>query len=380
MNNASNIRVVIAPDSFKGSITSFDAANAIKIGFEKENINDCICIPMADGGEGTVEAMIAATDGKLIRTIATGPMGHMVDSFYGILGDNETAVIEMAAASGLPLVAKDKRNPLVSSTYGTGELMLDAISRGCKKLIIGIGGSATNDGGTGMARALGVRFFDKVSKELPQGGSALKDLSRIDMSLFDKRLFDVDIRVACDVTNPLCGKTGASYIYAPQKGASPEMVKALDDALLNFASIVKHDIQKDILELPGSGAAGGLGGGLFAFANAKLQKGIDIITDITNIEDYIKDADLVITGEGQTDHQTAYGKVPSGIAKIAKKYSKPLICVSGSLGDGYEKLYDIGITACLSICDRPMDLSYAIENAEELLTNISRSIARIYLR
>ena len=378
MKSIKDMKVIIAPDSFKGSLTSIKAANAIKLGLNKEGINNCICIPMADGGEGTVEAMISATGGELIQATVSDPMGNKVNSFYGILGDKKTAVIEMAAASGLPLIDKDNRNPLTASTFGTGQLMLDAIDKGCSNLIIGIGGSATTDGGTGMAKALGFNFFDKDNNELPEGGGALINLTRIDTTSYNKKFRDIEIQVACDVDNPLCGESGAAHVYSPQKGADDDMVILLDNALRNFAKIVKNDLHKDILDLPGAGAAGGLGGGLFAFVNAQLLKGVNIMIKASNLEILIKDADLVITGEGQIDYQTAFGKVPSGIAKIAKTYNKPLVCIAGSLGKDYETLYDIGITSIFSICDKPMSLEYAMQNAKTLITNLARSIARQY--
>ena len=361
MKDKKDLKVVIAPDSFKGSLTSLEAANAIKKGFELEGVSNCICIPMADGGEGTVDAMISATGGKLVKCKATDPMGTTIDAFYGILGDGKTAVIEMAAASGLPLVKTADRNPMLASTFGTGELMLDAVNNGCSKLIIGIGGSATNDGGTGMAKALGIQFLDINNNELHEGGGALIDLYKINTTHFDKRFYDIEIQVACDVDNPLCGESGASYVYGPQKGATQKMVTQLDRSLRNLAYVLKKDMNKDILDLPGAGAAGGLGGGLFAFVDAKLLKGIHIMMEAANIDEQIKNADLVITGEGQTDYQTAFGKVPAGIAEITSKYKKPLICISGSLGKDYEKLYDIGITSIFSICNKPMNLKYAIE-------------------
>jgi len=372
-------KIIIAPDSFKGSISSIEAADAIMAGFEKEGFDNCICVPMADGGEGTVEAMIAATGGKIITLSAKGPMQDEVQAFYGIMGDGKTAVIEMAAASGLPLVASGENNPLIATTYGTGQLMLDAINKGCEKIILGIGGSATNDGGSGMARALGVRFIDNAGNDLPEGGAALINLDKIDMSGFDARFNNVEIDVACDVNNPLCGANGATAIYGPQKGVSSDMVKDLDSALLNLAGVINQDLNKEILNLPGSGAAGGLGGGLVAFCGARLKKGIDIIMEAANMDTLIKDADIVITGEGQTDYQTAFGKVPAGIASLCKKYGKPLICMSGGLGDDYDALYDIGITSILSICDKPMTLEYAMQNAQELLTNLARSVARMYI-
>ena len=241
------------------------------------------------------------------------------------------------------------------------------------------GGSATTGGGTGMAKALGYKFLDKDNNELPEGGGSLIDLHKIDTASFDKRFNSIDIIVACDVNNPLCGLNGAAHVYSPQKGADSRIVLLLDDALKHFAKVVKRDLSKDILDLPGAGAAGGLGGGLFAFAGAKLTSGVSTMIQATNLESLIKDADLIITGEGQVDYQTAYGKVPSGIAKIAKTYSKPLVCIAGSLGKDYDSLYEIGITSIFSICDKPMTLDYAMQNAETLITNLTRSIIRQHL-
>ncbi len=370
-------KIIIAPDSFKGSLSSAKAAQAIKAGFEKEGFIGCVCVPMADGGEGTVKAMIASSGGKIINLRVQGPTDYEVNAFYGIMGDGNAAVIEMAAASGLHLI-KDEKNPLISTTYGTGQLMRDALERGCGKIIVGIGGSATNDGGCGMARALGARFLDSEGNDLPEGGGALINLAKIDMSNFDTRFNNLEIEVASDVTNPLCGKNGASFIYSPQKGASPDMVKLLDNALCNLADIIKRDLSKDIVNLPGSGAAGGLGGGLVAFTGAKLKSGVDIVMEAVGLDELIKDADLVITGEGQTDYQTTFGKVPAGIAGICKKYGKPLVCLSGSIGDNYDSLYDIGITSIFSIRDVSMSLEYAMQNASELLTNLAGRVACMY--
>ena len=370
-------KIIIAPDSFKGSISSVKAAEAIKDGFKKEGFKNIVCVPMADGGEGTTEAMIASSGGKMISIRVHGPMSDEVDAFYGIMGDGKTAVIEMAAASGLPLVLGEK-NPMIATTYGTGQLMRNAAQRGCKKIILGLGGSATNDGGAGMARALGAKFLYADGTELPDGGGALINLDSIDISNFDTRFNDIEIEVACDVNNPLCGENGAAAVYGPQKGASPETVKMLDSALSKLSGVISRDLKKDILDLPGSGAAGGLGGGLVAFTGAKLKSGVDIVMDAAGLGELILDADLVITGEGQTDFQTAFGKVPAGIASLCKKYRKPLVCISGGLGENYEALYDIGITSMFSICDMPMSLDYAMQNAGELLANLSRSVARIY--
>jgi glycerate kinase len=370
--------ILIAPDSFKGSLCAADAAKAIAKGFSKAGFNNTTCAPMADGGEGTVEAMIAAVGGNIISIDVNGPMGDKVRAFYGILEDKKTAIIEMASASGLPLV-KGEKNPLIATSYGTGELMLDAVKRGCNKIIMGLGGSATNDGGSGMARALGIRFLDALGHDLPEGGEALINLDRIDMSDFESRFNNVNIQVACDVDNPLCGANGATAVYGPQKGATPKMVTTLDDALKNYARIIKRDIGNDIQSIPGSGAAGGLGGGLCAFAGAELKRGVDIVMSAIGMNSLISKADIVVTGEGQTDFQTAFGKVPAGIASLCKKHGKPLICLSGSLGENCESLYDIGITSLFSICNKPMTLEYAIENAENLLTNLAQNVARLYI-
>jgi glycerate kinase len=375
----SNVKVVIAPDSFKGALSSTKVANAIEEGVKKalESV-ETIKIPMADGGEGTVETMVEATGGRLVYVDVTGPLGNMVHSFYGVLGDGETAVIEMAAASGLPLVPVEKRNPLYTTTYGTGELIRHAFENKCTKLIIGIGGSATNDGGMGMAQALGIRFLDKDGNILGFGGKELEKIHQIDMSDLNTYIKNTEILVACDVTNPLCGERGASYIFGPQKGATPEIVKRLDDGLTNFSAVIKEQLNVEIKNLPGAGAAGGLGGGLVAFLNARLESGIQIMIRSSNLEQVIKDSDLVITGEGKTDEQTAFGKVPFGIGQIAKKYNIPVVCLSGALSDGSEKLYDHGITALFSAIHKDMTLQEAMDNTYEMVKSASENIVRLF--
>ena len=313
------MRLVIAPDSYKGSLTAVEVAHIIAQAFQRVFLTaEIIKVPMADGGEGTVEAFLTAVGGEKCFVQVTGPLGERVDSFFGILKDGQTAVIEMAAASGLPLVPEEKRNPLVTTTYGTGELIKAALDQGCKKIIVGLGGSATNDGGAGMAQALGVGLFNQEGVNLAFGGCNLRDLARIDISGLDPRIKETEIVAACDVDNPLCGPAGASAVFGPQKGADPEMVEQLDHALAHFGWKVHEQIGVDILNLPGAGAAGGLGGGLVGFLGAKLKPGIDIITEITGLEKMMAGADLVITGEGQTDFQTARGKAPAGIARLAK--------------------------------------------------------------
>ncbi len=376
-----NIKVLIALDSYKGSITALEAASAVEKGILKADSSAEIQkVPMADGGEGTVEAMLAAAGGELRQVEVTGPLGEKVSAFYGILGDRQTGVIEMAAASGLPLIPKEKRNPLITTSYGTGELIKSAIADGCRKLVIGIGGSATNDGGMGMLQALGVKFADINGIELPFGGGELERLHSIDCSHIYKGLKDVEIFVACDVTNPLCGPQGASSIFGPQKGATPEMVQMLDKGLGIFAQKIKQYLGKDILEVPGTGAAGGMGAGLVAFLDAVLKPGIEIMTDVAGLEEKIQGCSFVITGEGNTDYQTMFGKVPVGISRIAQKYGKPVICLSGGIGKGAEALYDAGVTSLFSIVNKPMSLEEAMHNAADLIEKAAENIMRLYKR
>lgn len=342
-----------------------------------ENI-DTIVIPMADGGEGTTDAIVSANNGRIIKTRVLDPLGREIDSFFGLLPDN-TAVIEMAAASGLNLVKSDERNPMKTTTYGTGQLIKAALDLGCKNIIIGIGGSATNDGGAGMAQALGAKFLDKNGDDIKFGGGYLSELDKIDISGFDNRVKDVNFVIASDVKNPLCGPEGASAVYGPQKCATYEMVKILDENLEYFAQVIKEYLGKDVKDLPGAGAAGGLGAALIAFLDAQSRPGIEIVMELSNFEEKVKDVDLILTGEGATDYQTKFGKVPFGVAQVAKKYNKPVICVSGSLLKGYEELYDLGITAMFSIIEKPMDLKEAMERGDKLLEKTVSNIMKIIL-
>lgn len=372
------MRIVVAPDSFKGSLSSIEVANAMEQGilsFFPEAV--VIKIPIADGGEGTIDALVTATGGRMMRNEVMGPLGGLIKASWGILGDEKTAVIEMAAASGLPLVPEEERNPLITTTYGTGQLIKAALDHGMRKLIIGIGGSATNDGGAGMARALGVKFFDSSDNELPSGGAALKSLAKIDLSTLDPRLAETSILVACDVDNPLCGPRGASAVYGPQKGATPAMISELDQALRHYAGVAKMSLDKDIAESPGAGAAGGLGAGLMIFTSAQLRPGVQIVLEATNFEDKVKNADLVITGEGRTDFQTAHGKAPVGVAKLAKKYNVPIVCLSGGLGAGCEEVYKHGIDGLLSIVPQPMTLEACIDSSEELVQRATERLCRL---
>jgi len=356
------VKIVIAPDSFKGSLSAKEVADNIEKGIRKIYQDaEIVKVPLADGGEGTVEALVDATGGRIVKLFVTGPLGEKVEGFYGILGDGKTAVIEMAAASGLPLVTADKRNPMITTTYGTGELIKSALDRGCRDFIIGIGGSATNDGGAGMLQALGVKLLDEMGKELPRGGGSLIKLNKIDISCIDERLKNSRFIVACDVDNPLCGPNGASYVYGPQKGATKEMVEKLDEALKHYGNMIRKYLKKDVMNIKGAGAAGGLGAGLMAFFNAELKPGVDIVIEKTRLREIIKDADFVIIGEGKIDSQTVYGKTPSGVAKLAKEFDIPVIAIAGCVSDDAQVNHEYGIDAMFSIVNYPIDIEDALK-------------------
>ncbi|WP_174733431.1 glycerate kinase [Mesobacillus harenae] len=372
------MKIVIAPDSFKESLTALEAAESIEIGFKSVFPDaEILKVPMADGGEGTVQSLVDATNGKILKQIVTGPLGEPVEGFFGILGDGKTAVIEMAAASGLELVPAEKRNPLTTTTRGTGELISAAIDYGAVHIIIGIGGSATNDGGSGMAKALGVKLLNFAGGEIGDGGGALADLARIDASGLDPRLEAVKIEVACDVDNPLTGPTGASAIFGPQKGASPEQVELLDSYLERYASIIERDLGRKVKDLPGAGAAGGLGAGLLAFLPAELKKGVDIIIAATGLAEKVKDADVVITGEGKIDGQTIFGKTPIGVAKTAKLYGIPVIAIAGHVANDSAAVHDFGIDVLFSIVPGAIPLRDALENASINVERLSKNIAAL---
>jgi len=371
-------KIVIAPDSYKGCLSALDVTNAIEgaiLEFYPE-IN-VVKVPIADGGEGTVDALVAATNGKLMFSEVLDPLGEKIVAKWGILGDGTSAVIEMASASGLPLIPKEKRNPYITSTFGTGQLIMSALDENCKKIVIGIGGSATNDGGVGMAKALGAKFFDSSGKELNDGGYALQKLNKIDISNIDPRIKNTEILVACDVDNPLCGPRGASAVYGPQKGATPEMILELDKALLNFSEIAQKTVGKDVKNIAGAGAAGGLGAGLMFFTEASLMPGVELVLEVTNFNSLVEDADLVITGEGNTDFQTVFGKAPVGVAKAAKKYNIPVICISGGLGEGYESVFEKGIDAIVSISSGPVSLDECMLNGATMLQSATKRLIKI---
>ncbi|WP_264843281.1 glycerate kinase [Caldinitratiruptor microaerophilus] len=372
------MRVVIAPDSFKGSLSAIAAAEAMAAGVRRVFPEaETVLTPLADGGEGTVDAILAATGGERIRVTVTGPLGDPVDAFFGIVGGGRTAVIEMAAASGLTLVPPERRDPRRTTTRGTGELIRAALDRGCREIVLGIGGSATNDGGAGMAQALGARLLDRAGREIGPGGAELARLERIDVSGLDPRLRDVRIRVACDVDNPLTGPRGASAVYGPQKGATPEMIAELDAALGRWGEILARDLGREVSGVPGAGAAGGLGAGLLAVAGARLERGIDLVMDTVGFERRLEDAWLVLTGEGRTDAQTLHGKVPLGVARAAVRRGVPVVVISGSLGPGAEALLDRGVSALLSIVPGPIPEAEAMARAAEFVTEATARALRL---
>ena len=372
------MKFVIAPDSYKESLSALDVATAIEQGFREIFPQaEYIKLPVADGGEGTVEAMVAATQGRIVEVTVTGPLGTQVEGFYGLSGDEQSAFIEMAAASGLELVLPEQRNPLITTSWGTGELIRHALDAGVKHIIIGIGGSATNDGGAGMVQALGAKLLDSEGNALGQGGGALETLARIDISELDRRLHDCRIEVACDVTNPLTGKEGATAIFGPQKGATPEMITRLDAALAHYAQLIKRDLDLDVLDLAGGGAAGGMGAALFAFCGAELRQGIEIVTDALHLDRYVAEADLVITGEGRIDSQTVHGKVPVGVAKVAKRYNKPVIGIAGSLTADVGVVHEHGIDAVFSVIYGICTLDDALKNAAENVRMTARNVAAV---
>ncbi len=374
------MKIVIAPQSFKGSLSAREVAGAMANGIRRV-LSDVtlVLLPMADGGEGTVDALVSATGGRLINSEVTGPLGEKVVATWGILSNGTTAVIEMAAASGLTLVPPEMLNPMVATTYGTGELIQAALDAGCHQLIIGIGGSATNDGGAGMAQALGARLLDTKGNELPRGGATLAHLKRIDTSGLDARLKACKVTVACDVTNPLCGEHGASWVYGPQKGATKDMCRQLDKALANYAVVIKRYLGIDITDMPGGGAAGGLGAGLVAFLGAELKPGIDVISEATGLSEHLKGASLVLTGEGRLDAQTVFGKTVAGVAARAKAAGVPVVAITGELSITNEELKHYGIDVALSIAPGPISRDASFANASKLITDATEQALRLIL-
>lgn len=373
------MKIIIAPDSYKESLSAMDVAIAIENGFKQVLPNaEYVKLPMADGGEGTVQSLVDATNGTINKHTVTGPLGQSVEGFWGLLGEGNTAVIEMAAASGIHLVAPEQRNPLITTTYGTGELIKAALDQGVKHIIVGIGGSATNDGGIGMAQALGIRLLDNQGQELGYGGGELARLATIDTSKLDPRLAQVRLEVACDVDNPLCGEKGASAVFGPQKGATPDMVTELDNNLAHYAAIIKQQLGVDVRDMAGAGAAGGMGAALLGLFDAELRPGIEIVMDAVNLDDIVADADLVITGEGRIDSQTIHGKTPIGVARTAKKHGLPVIGIAGCLSSDCGVVHQHGIDAVFAVVNRSVDLATALAEAAENVEMTARNVAAIY--
>jgi glycerate kinase len=373
------MRIVIAPDSFKGCLSAAEAARALAEGWQRARPgDDMVLVPMADGGEGTVDALVAATRGAYRSRPVRGPLGRVVEAKYGLISEVRAAVIEMAAAAGLPLLAEHERNPLLASTFGVGELVCDALAQGVERLLLGLGGSATNDAGAGMAQALGYRLLDADGKDLPPGGAALARLHCIENADRLPALAGCIVEAACDVDNPLCGPAGASYVYGPQKGATPEDVRVLDAALAHFAEVVARDLGIAIENVPGAGAAGGMGGGVLAFLRGVLRPGVELVAEASNLPEALRGANLVITGEGRVDGQTAHGKTPVGVARYAVQQGVPVLAVAGSLGADYAAVLESGIDAVLPILPGPGTLGDALRDAADNLARTTEQVARLW--
>ena len=371
------MKIVIAPDSFKGSLSAAEVAEAIKTGFRAVYPDaEYVKVPMADGGEGTVQSLVDATSGTIITELVSGPMGDIVAGFFGILGDRQTAVIEMAAASGIHWVKPKERDVYLASSFGTGQLINAALDRGCDKLIVGLGGSATNDGGMGMMKALGAQFFDQDGVQLAADVRALLQLASIDLQYLDPRLDKTEIVVACDVDNPLCGENGAARVFGPQKGATEEDIAVLDQALTRYGDILSANAGRDIASEPGAGAAGGMGAAFIGLIDAVLKPGVDIVIEIVDLANSLVDANLVITGEGRVDNQTIHGKTPTGVAKVAKSCNLPVICITGSVEDGADFTHQLGIDEIYSVTEGDYDLTEVLIEAEHKLTQAAQKIAK----
>ena len=370
---------LLAPDSFKESMTAEQACAAMQRGIVKA-LPDAqfIYVPMADGGEGTVDALVAARNGRKVELDVSGPfIQQKVQGYFGLIENDQTAVIEMALANGIHLIESSQRNPLLTSTLGTGEIIKAALELGVSKIIIGLGGSVTNDAGAGMAQALGAKFLDENGQAVQVGGGQLDQIQSIDLSQLDPRLKSTEIVIASDVNNPLCGENGASHVFAPQKGATSEMVEVLDQNLSHFADLVAQHIGQDFQDIAGAGAAGGLGFGLMAFAGAKIRSGVEIVIEETGLSEKIDQADYVFTGEGGIDFQTKFGKTPFGVAQVAKLFNKPVIAFAGYVGKGIEELYDEGFTAIFGIVDGACDLQTALKNGEKNLERCCVNVVKV---
>lgn len=369
------MNIIVAPDSFKDCLSAKEVGSYISKGirrvYPKAIINE---IPLSDGGEGLIDALVEGVGGKLNSVSVLDPLGRPISTEFSILEDGNTAIIELARATGLELLSEDERNPLLTSTYGTGQLIKAALDRGCKKMIVGLGGSATNDGGSGMLKALGARFLNKKGTEIREGGGGLIDLDQIDLTHFDGRLKQCEVMIASDVTNPLTGPNGASFIYGAQKGGDRKALEQLDRNLQHYGTIIKEQFQIDVANKQGSGAAGGTGAALLAFMNGKMVNGIELVLQMVGMEQYLDKADLVITGEGKIDGQTLNGKTVMGISKMAKNQGIPVIVLTGKIGEQIDAIYESGVKAVFSIVDRPMDLEEALNRAPQLLERAAMNI------
>ncbi len=375
------MKIIAAPNAFKESLSGSEAAEAIKEGVLKACPGcEVICIPVADGGDGLAEIITEALGGKEHEVVVHGPLMEKRSASFGYVEQSRVAIVEMACASGLALLANKQKDPTKTTTYGTGELILAALDKGATRIIIGLGGSATCDGGIGMASALGYRFLDDKGNDVQPVGNSLLSIHSIDTSQVDPRIHNTRFEGVCDVSNVLTGRSGASYVYSPQKGADSEQVKVLDEGLVNLAKVIQHQLGLAVDDLVGGGAAGGLGAGLYCFLNAQLQKGIDLVMDLIKLEDTLQDAELVITGEGQIDYQTKFNKAPAGVARLAKRHNIPCIAVCGSIGDRIEELYDVGFTSVFSICSGPMSLDSAMNKSYGLLVAQVEQVARVFLQ
>ncbi|KGA99016.1 glycerate kinase [Alkalihalobacillus alcalophilus ATCC 27647 = CGMCC 1.3604] len=373
------MKIVIAPDSFKGSLSAVEAARAMEKGIKKAFTQaETVLVPVADGGEGTLESLVAATKGEIVEVTVKGPLLQPVKAAYGVLGDGETCVVEMASASGLVLVATEERDPMLTTTYGTGELIKAALEQGYRKFILAIGGSATNDGGAGMLQALGMRLFDKEGKLIGYGGAELGRVAKIDDREFDHRIKESEFLIASDVQNPLIGINGASFVFGPQKGATSKMVEQLDGYLTRWADLIEEKQGIRLHDKPGAGAAGGIGGAFQAFFPSTTRRGIDIVIEYTELEKKLCGADFVLTGEGQIDSQTASGKTPMGVAEAAQQQGIPVFVITGSIGAGIEELYQYGITSIFSLVNAPMTLEEAMEGCDQFLEMTTEQIARTF--
>lgn len=370
-------KVVLAPQEFKESLSGMEIAEAMSVGVKRVWPEaETVLVPVADGGDGTLQALVDSSGGEVRTATVEDAIGRMIEAEWGALGNGTTAVIEMARAAGLARLAPEERDVRNASTYGVGQLFVEALDAGFTDFIIGVGGSATNDGGAGMIQAMGGELSDENGNELPRGGIALANLSKIDISRLDSRMASSNVVVACDVNNPLCGPRGASAIFGPQKGASFEDIQELDAALENYAEVIARDLHADVAEIPGAGASGGLGAGLMGFFDARLRLGADIVMDAVNIDEHLRGAELVIVGEGQFDRSTVFNKSPVAVAQRAKINGTPVIGIAGSLGAGYREVHEHGIDAVFSLVNRPMSLKTAMEDTRRLVAIATEEACR----